>query len=97
MRAPFSDRAQSIIDRLSERIDSQALRLGADAPHCVSTVGTFHAAAGRLERELQDGEPRPGSVRAARMIGALRWLRLCVASHAVMVADRAKFLASKGA
>ena len=93
-RAPFSERAQRVIDLLSGRIDDQAMQRGADTPHCVSTVGTFHESAGRLERAIDRAGRRLSEANAMVWI---RSLRRIVASHATMVADRAKFLASKGA
>lgn len=83
----FLERAQRIIDALSARIDAQALGLGADAPHCVSTVGAFHRCAGGVEGDLAN--PRTSRATVCAMI---RVLRKFVGNHRLMVAQRALYL-----
>lgn len=80
-----TDRAQRIIDRLSDRIDAQAMRKGADSPHLVATVGVFHRAAGDFERQLERMPFDRDSI-----LYAVRTLRRIVRAHAVMVALRAR-------
>lgn len=79
---PFLERAQRIIDALSERIDAQAMRPGADAPHCVSVVGVFHTYAGNLERAIE-------RMRVVNLPSHVRTLRRIVETHRIMVALRA--------
>lgn len=74
------ERVRAVLDALTERIDAEALGVGADAPHLVATVGSFHAAAGHLERRL---ERRPYLTATDAAI-VLRQLRRVVAAHATM-------------
>lgn len=77
----FIERARRIVDRLSERIDDQAMRKGADALHCVAIVGAFHEAAGRIERTLAGGK----TYRPQVMFAMLRALHRMAANHRSLV------------
>jgi hypothetical protein len=87
-----AERAQRCIDRLSARIDAQALRPGADAPHLVSTVGAFHHAAGSLEGRIRQ---RGAWWSVADYRAELRILALIVRTHATMVRQRGLVLAQQ--
>lgn len=81
----FQARAERIIDALSIRIELQTFRAGADAPRAVAAVGAFHAAAGRLERDVQ----RPTCNRAT-VATLMRALRNMVRVHAIIVDRRGR-------
>lgn len=77
------DRLRRCLDRLTNRIDAQALQRGGDAPHLVSLVGAFHAHAGRLERRIEE---RPWwLLDPADVARDVRVMLRMVAAHATMV------------
>ena len=85
---PHARRVRRIIDKLSARIDQQAMQRGADAPHCVATVGSFHRAAGYLESDA-------GKLPFASVVAHVRILRRVVTTHAIMVRQRGLALRAK--
>jgi hypothetical protein len=84
----LTERAQRVLDKLSERIDQQAMRAGADAPHVVAIVGAFHSYAGRFEQRLEGLPMLTVSDCAAELHVLLRSVR----THALLVAQRALVL-----
>ncbi len=83
----FVERAQRVLDSLDARLEGQTFKPGADAPHAVAIVGTFHRAAGDVERHL---ERMP--LDRFGIVASVRILRRIVRTHAVMVDLRAIFL-----
>lgn len=84
---PIVERAQRIIDLLSGRMDDQAMRTGADAPHCVSVYGAFQTAAGDLERILERR-----IIVVPNVVALVRALAKIQRSHLLMVRMRATYL-----
>ena len=82
VRPSLSARVRAVVDKLDDRMEHQTQREGADAPHCVATVGAWQAFAGALERKL-DRLAQLG--RLDVLAAELRLLRRVLRDHAVMV------------
>lgn len=72
-KRPTHERAQGILDALSERIEAQTFRPFADLPHVTAIVGAFHRAAGMIEADL-DWHCKLGPAKVVCELRALRWL-----------------------